>query len=237
MKRIYVSVFRIDRIEGRGAYGACYGLLLAKGDGPKYISVIATTKIPSQESLCGICISDNRELLMNLQNKIEEELQGRDIWKSYTEERIREKWSKQLAAVDKNSNYAGVLCVDSRVLLFDHGRMNLCGFFKRFGRTGWKVWKDQCMVGEVEAGTAILLTDHGFLNYCEEELAGCLRPESVGTDLLSDRAERAERRLAELGRKAEQRGGRHMGAVWILPVKGEAIWSKGKQSKETVQME
>ena len=118
------------------------------------------------------CISDNRELLMNLQNKIEEELQGRDIWKSYTEERIREKWSKQLAAVDKNSNYAGVLCVDSRVLLFDHGRMNLCGFFKRFGRTGWKVWKDQCMVGEVEAGTAILLTDHGFLNYCEEELAG-----------------------------------------------------------------
>ena len=73
--------------------------------------------------------------------------------------------------------------------------------------------------GEVEAGTAILLTDHGFLNYCEEELAGCLRPESVGTDLLSDRAERAERRLAELGRKAEQRGGRHMGAVWILPVK------------------
>ena len=87
------------------------------------------------------------------------------------------------------------------------------------------------------AGTAILLTDHGFLNYCEEELAGCLRPESVGTDLLSDRAERAERRLAELGRKAEQRGGRHMGAVWILPVKGEAIWSKGKQSKETVQME
>lgn len=183
------------------------------------------------------CISDNRELLMNLQNKIEEELQGRDIWKSYTEERIREKWSKQLAAVDKNSNYAGVLCVDSRVLLFDHGRMNLCGFFKRFGRSGWKVWKDQCMVGEVEAGTAILLTDHGFLNYCEEELAGCLRPESVGTDLLSDRAERAERRLAELGRKAEQRGGRHMGAVWILPVKGEAIWSKGKQSNETVQTE
>ena len=56
MKRIYVSVFRIDRIEGRSAYGACYGLLLAKGDGPKYISVIATTKIPSQESLCGICL-------------------------------------------------------------------------------------------------------------------------------------------------------------------------------------
>ena len=31
------------------------------------------------------CISDNRELLMNLQNKIEEELQGRDIWKSLGE--------------------------------------------------------------------------------------------------------------------------------------------------------
>ena len=43
--------------------------------------------------------------------------------------------------------------------------------------------------------------------------------------------------MKELGRKAEQRGGRHMGAVWILPVKGEAIWSKRKQSNETVQTE
>ena len=182
------------------------------------------------------CISDNRELLMNLQNKMEEELQGRDIWKPYTEERIREKWSKQLAAVDKNSNYAGALCVDSRVVLFDHGGMRLCGFFKRFGRTGWKVWKDQCMVGEVEPGTAILLTDHGFLNFCEEELAACLRPESVGTDMLPDRAERAQKRLAELGQKAEQRGGKHMGAVWILPVKEEAIWNKRKQSDAMVQI-
>ena len=87
MKRIYVFCVRIDRMRRRSAYGACYGLLLAKGDGPKYISVIATTKIPSQESsVVYACISDNRELLMNLQNKIEEELQGRDIWKSYTEE-------------------------------------------------------------------------------------------------------------------------------------------------------
>ena len=69
-----------------------------------------------------------------------------------------------------------------------------------------------------------------------EEIIGTIYV-SQTTDLLSDRAERAERRLAEMGRKAGQRGGRHMGAVWILPVKGEAIWSKGKQSKETVQME
>ena len=180
------------------------------------------------------CIADSRELLMDLQNKMEEELQGRDIWRPYTEERIRERWTKQSAITDKNSNYAGVLCVDSRMVLFGHGRMNICGFFNRFGRTGWKVWKDQCMVGEVEAGTAILLADQGFLNFCEEELASCLRPGSVGTDGLPDRAQRAERRLAELGQKAEQRGGRHMGAIWILPVKGEAIWSKREQRDETV---
>lgn len=142
MKRIYVSVFRIDRIEGRSAYGACYGLLLAKETVPNIFLSLQQRKYRRRKaSVVYACISDNRELLMNLQNKIEEELQGRDIWKSYTEERIREKWSKQLAAVDKNSNYAGVLCVDSRVLLFDHGRMNLCGFSRGLGEPDGKSGK------------------------------------------------------------------------------------------------
>lgn len=77
---------------------------IGKGDGPKYISVIATTKIPSQESLCGICLYFRQQGTADESaEQIEEELQGRDIWKSYTEERIREKWSKQLAAVDKTA--------------------------------------------------------------------------------------------------------------------------------------
>lgn len=139
MKRIYVSVFRIDRIEGRSAYGACYGLLLAKGDGPKYISVIATTKIPSQESLCGICLYFRQQ---GTADESAEQNRRGIAGEGYLEivhgRKDKRKWSKQLAAVDKNSNYAGVLCVDSRVLLFDHGRMNLCGFSRGLGEPGGK---------------------------------------------------------------------------------------------------
>lgn len=73
-------------------------------------------------------------------------------------------------------------------------------------------------MGEVEPGTAVLLTDNAFLNLCEDELAAGLRPGSIGRDSPADMAERAQKRLWELGRNAEQQGGRHMGAVWILPV-------------------
>lgn len=179
-------------------------------------------------SVISACISDSRKLLMKLQNLMEEELRGTDIWKPRTEEKIRERWREYLKALEPDSNYAGILCVDSRVVLFDHGRMNICGFFRRFGRNAWKIWKEQCMVGEVEAGTAILLADHAFLNFCERELAECLRPGSVEAEItLSGREERAWKRLTELGQKAQQQGGIHMGAVWILPVReGESYGTK-----------
>lgn len=164
------------------------------------------------------CIADRRDLLMELQDKMEEELREADIWGFRTEEKIRERWIEYLSALEQDSNYAGALCVDSRVLLFDHGRMNICGFFDRFGKNVWKVWKDSCMVGEIEAGTAILLADHAFLNFCEEDLVESLRPDSMATETMMDREERAQKRLTELGQKAGQQGGIHMGAIWILPV-------------------
>ena len=163
------------------------------------------------------CISDSREQTGNLQDKMEEELTGVGIWKPGGE-LLQEKWTEYMEEQPGDSNCAGILCVENRVLLFDRGRMCICGFFNRFGRTDWKVWKNQCIVGEVEPGTAILVTDNAFLNLCEEELAACLRPESIGRDFPADRERRAWRRLEELGRKAEQQGGKHMGAVWILPV-------------------
>lgn len=163
------------------------------------------------------CISDNGAQARELQDKMEEDLHGAEIRKC-REELLQEKWTEYLAEQPENSNCAGILCVENRFLLFSRGRMRICGFFHRFGRTDWRVWKEQCIVGEVEPGTAILLTDNAFLNLCEEELAACLRPGSIGRDALTDRAKRAQKRLEELGRKAEQQGGEHMGAVWILPV-------------------
>ena len=74
------------------------------------------------------------------------------------------------------------------------------------------------MAGEVEPGTAMLMADNGFLNFCEEELTACLQPQIAGRP--------DARRLKELGEKAERHGRTHMGAVWILPVMGGKGWSR-----------
>ena len=80
--------------------------------------------------------------------------------------------------------------------------------------------------GEVEPGTAMLMADNGFLNFCEEELTACLQPQIAGRPDARERMEGAARRLKELGEKAERHGGTHMGAVWILPVMGGKGWSR-----------
>lgn len=82
------------------------------------------------------------------------------------------------------------------------------------------------MAGEVEPGTAMLMADNGFLNFCEEELTACLQPQIAGRSDARERMEGAARRLKELGEKAERHGGTHMGAVWILPVMGGKGWNR-----------
>ena len=177
-------------------------------------------------SVVSACISDNEELVRSLQNRMEEELAEESVWKSFREEILREKWTDLLKLQKQDDSYAGILCVENRVLFFSHGRMRICGCFRRFGRTQWKTMQEPCMTGEVESGTAILLADNGFLNFCEEELTVCLQPRIVGNTDVRDPGECAARRLKELGEKAERQGGKHMGAVWILPMEGGAGWSR-----------
>ena len=38
------------------------------------------------------CISDNGELVRSLQNKMEEELEGENVWRPFREEILQEKW-------------------------------------------------------------------------------------------------------------------------------------------------
>lgn len=172
------------------------------------------------------CISDREEQVRDLQNKMEEELQEKDIWIPGREEVLRERWTELLAVQEGKNNYAGILCVGSKVLYFSHGRMRVCGCFHRFGRTEWKTMTEACTAGEVEPGTAILVADNAFLNFCEEELRDCLRPEILETAIVQNRSESAQRRLRELAEKAERQGGKHMGAVWILPVTGGDEWNR-----------
>lgn len=170
------------------------------------------------------CISDDGELVRNLQDRMEEELSGRYVWRPNREKALQEQWTDQLSGIGKDSNYAGILCAEERVILFSHGRMWNFAFFRRFGRVGWRTLEGQCMVGEVEPGTAILTADNAFINYCEEELAECLKPQITENISREICAERAERRLRELGEKAAAQGGKHMGAVWILPTLGGGKW-------------
>lgn len=177
-------------------------------------------------SVVSACISDNEEQVRDLQNRMEEELEEETIWRPFTEETVREKWTDLLKLQKDDSSYAGILCVENRVLYFSHGRMRICGFFRRFGRTQWKILQESCMVGEVEPGTALLVADNGFLNFNEEDLAACLQPQTAGRGSRREAAEGAARRLKELGERAERQGGKHMGAVWILPVEGGDGWNR-----------
>lgn len=172
------------------------------------------------------CISDNEEQMRSLQGRMEEELEEGNIWRPHREDIIRQKWTDLLNLQKEDSSYAGILCVENRVLYFSHGRMRICNVFRRFGRMQWKTLRETCMVGEVEPGTALLVADNGFLNFVEEDLAACLQPQTVGRGSVREDAEWAARRLKELGEKAERQGGKHMGAVWILSVEGGSGWSR-----------
>lgn len=166
------------------------------------------------------CISDDGKIVRYLQDRMDDELSGKLLWRTGGGDFLRECWREELSRLGEDCNYAGILCAEERVLLFSHGRMRNFAFFRRFGRVGWRTLEGQCIVGEVEPGTAILTADNAFINYCEEELAECLKPqitENISPEIC---AERAERRLRELGEKAAVQGGKHMGAVWILPTLG-----------------
>lgn len=177
-------------------------------------------------SVVSACISDNEGQVRELQGRMEEELEEENIWRPHREDMLREKWTELLKMQENNSSYAGILCLGSRVLFFSHGRMRICGCFRRFGRTQWRTMQESCMVGEVEPGTAILVADNAFLNFCEEDLTACLQPFPVGQAGARESAEYAARRLKELGEMAERQGGKHMGAVWILPVEGGDEWRR-----------
>lgn len=170
------------------------------------------------------CISDDGKIVRYLQNRMDDELSGKLLWQTEGGDFLQECWREELSRLGEDCNYAGILCAEERVLLFSHGRMRNFVFFRRFGKVGWKTLDGKCMVGEVEPGTAILMADNAFLNFCEEELAECLKPQITENISAEVCEKRAEKRLKELGKKAAAQGGRHMGAVWILPVSGGKIW-------------
>lgn len=179
------------------------------------------------------CMAGSREGEVWLRRTLERRLEQPGIWRTWREETLQESLRAELAETAPVEDYAGILCVREKVLFCAGGRMKVCGCFRRFGRTEWMSLQGQCRAGSVEAGTALLLADNAFLTYCEDRIAECLRPGAFGTDRREDDGERARKRLEELGSYAEQLGGRHMGAVWILPVPGDT--RRGRSRADSVR--
>lgn len=52
------------------------------------------------------CISDNGELVRSLQNKMEEELEGENVWRPFREEILQEKWMDIIRQQKQDDSYA-----------------------------------------------------------------------------------------------------------------------------------
>ena len=59
------------------------------------------------------CISDNGELVRSLQNKMEEELEGENVWRPFREEILQEKWMdiirQQKQGAENNRKYGQII--------------------------------------------------------------------------------------------------------------------------------
>lgn len=121
--------------------------------------------------------------------------------------------------LEEELDFAGILCVSEYFLLFREGSCQICllnqcfdkGHFERIGEG--RIPEGKCFVqqGILQRGIGLLLATESFCSKLrDQELEECLRVNTVGT------REQADRHLLELGLRAEEQGGRHMGAVFLL---------------------
>ncbi|MDE7352588.1 MAG: hypothetical protein K2O06_06005 [Acetatifactor sp.] len=127
----------------------------------------------------------------------------------------RELWDGALLAEGEAVDLAGMLCADERVILFGRGRHRIFwlntmfgkGHVREFsgerGRDGLWIWE-----GGMESNVGILLASQDF----ESSLSPRLLQEILNVNEAFTQ-EQADRRLKELAREGERRGGRNMAAM------------------------
>jgi len=114
---------------------------------------------------------------------------------------------------------AGILCTGESFLLFFGGKVNVVLCNTGFGRPAVHEMKGeesergpwmQLQRGSMEAGIGILLASESFYrNILQEEMQSCLSVKEIHD------SRQTQKRIQELGRAAERRGGRGMAALLL----------------------
>lgn len=116
-------------------------------------------------------------------------------------------------------DFAGILCAGDYFLLFREGGCQICllnrcfdkGHLGRISGESLSESDSYFRQGILQREIGILLATGSFCSRLEDrELRECLHVKTVETQ------EQADRHLLELGNRAEELGGRHMGAVLLL---------------------
>lgn len=157
--------------------------------------------------------------LRRLAGNPEERLPGLETRLAERIERSKKELRRRGLLKEEGLDFAGILCAGEYFLLFREGSGQICLLNRCFdkghlGRIGEeRIPEGKCFVqqGILQRGIGLLLATESFCSkLAVRELEECLHVETVGT------REQADRHLMELGLRAEEQGGRHMGAVFLL---------------------
>lgn len=157
--------------------------------------------------------------LRRLAGNPEERLPGLETRLAERIERSKKELERRGLLQHGRMDYSGILCAGEHFLLFREGSCQICLLSRcfdrgHFGRIGeWRISEGGRFVqqGILQQGIGLLLATESFCSKLRDrELEECLHVVTVGT------REQADRHLQELGLRAEEQGGRHMGAVFLL---------------------
>lgn len=135
---------------------------------------------------------------------------------------------------EKGMDYSGILCVREHFLLFREGSCQVCllnrcfdkGHFGRIGEERIPEGDGFFRQGILQQGIGLILATESFCSRLKDrEFEECLHVKTVQT------REQADRHLLELGCRAEELGGRHMGAVLLLTESEETGTASAKPDK------
>lgn len=138
---------------------------------------------------------------------------------------------RESCAVSSDFWTAGILCIGEEFLLFCEGAVKIALCNMGFGRPAmYEIGGDdqaggkglQLQRGSMETGIGVLLASESFYrNIPREDMRNCLWVKEIND------SGQVQKRLQELGKMAERRGGRQMGALLLEVRQGEGNCSEG----------